>query len=170
MPTPSVDESELLIRQISPGGNPIYFDPARKPPVHQQAFLPSRKDADGLSLIRGRFRSDIWSAYRPEQPAVRFRLVHAQVSSLDQVADECGIQEFSYQSTPDALDNQHGTPWGHCVATKINRTVYDSDDAAKRRIKEWALGVANLFTEQDVVGPFDAPRQGDEYRPVNNPE
>jgi hypothetical protein len=112
MPTPSVDESELLIRQISPGGNPIYFDPARKPPVHQQAFLPSRKDADGLSLIRGRFRSDIWSAYRPEQPAVRFRLVHVQASGLDQVADDCGIREFSYQSTPDALDNQHGAPWG----------------------------------------------------------
>ena len=170
MSTPSVDKSELLLRQIGPRGNPIYFDPGRKPPVHQATFLPSRKDADGLSLIRSRFRSDVWSAFRPEQPSVRFRLARMQASSLHQVADDCGIQGFNFQPTPDELDNQHGAPWAHCVNTEINRAIYDSDDAAKMRIKEWALGVGDLFTERDVVGPFEAPMQGDEYRPVKASE
>lgn len=169
MQTPYVDESELLLRQLGPAANPIYFDAARKPPVHQAAFLPSRKDADGLSFIRGVFRSDVWAAYRSEQPTVRFRLARMEASSLNQVADDCGIEGFNFQPTPDELDNQNGPPWGHCVATKINRRDYDADDAAKRRIKEWALGVANLFAVHDVIGPFEAPTQNDQYRPPNDP-
>jgi hypothetical protein len=67
MVTPGVDPSEMLYRQVGQGGNPIYYDPDRRPPLHSGLFIPAKKDTDGLSLIRSRFRSKVWSAYRVEK-------------------------------------------------------------------------------------------------------
>ena len=167
MPTPNVDANELLYRQIGPGGDPIYFDPARNPPVHQSRFLPTNKDTDGLSLVRSRFRTAIWSAYRPEQPAVRFRLAMLQAIRLQQLASELGFQTLTYALTADGLDDRLGEPWAHCVVVEMNRADYDKDLDAKRRIKEWAMGVAKLVTDQDVIGPFREPGDRDPYRPEN---
>ena len=169
MSTPSVVENELLYRQVPPGGNPIYFAPSQKRPVYRAVFYPTQKDTDGLSVIRSKFRSQVWSAYRIEQPHVRFRLACLPNQHLRRIAGDCGIQTLSYLPTPDELDNQHGVPWAHCVITEINRTDYDSDTTAKKRIKEWALGVADLLGETDVVGPFEKPGEHDHYRPASGP-
>ncbi len=165
MPTSPVDHRELLYRQVSTGGEPIYYDPARKPPVHRAAFLPTRKDGDGLSVIRSRFRSLVWSAYRLERPADRFRLACILASTLNQFAGDHGIQDLHYTPTPDRLDKQYGEPFGHCSVAAINRAEYDADEAARVRIKEWALAVANHITNEDVLGPFAQPTENDHYRP-----
>jgi hypothetical protein len=165
MPTPAVDENEMLFRQVKSGGDPPFFDSVRKPVVHRTVFLPSNDDADRLSFIRSRFRSPGWSAYRPEKPCVRFRLACLRIPDLLQVADDCGIQQLNYQTTPDGLDERHGEPWAHGVIAEINRTDYDSDQDAKKRMKEWALGVADRLAKTDVIGPFQEPRDCDQYRP-----
>lgn len=165
MPTPPADDDELLYRQIGPRGNPIYFDPNKPCPVHQSVFLPSRKDTDGLSLLRRRFRTEIWSAYRLEQPSVRFRLARLQCGRLRQVATERGIPTLNHIPAPDALDIDHGEPWAHCLVSEVNRTAYDADQEARKRIKEWALGISDSISNDDVIGPFEEPTEGDAYRP-----
>lgn len=165
MPTPNVDANETLYRQIGPGGNPIYVDPARTPVVHQSRFLPTTSDTDGLSFVRSRFRTEIWSAYRVEKPTVRFRLAVLQVNRLRQLALNLNYQPISYALCADALDDKFGEPLAHCVVVEINRGDYDKDSDAKKRIKEWAMGMANLVTIQDVKGPFQAPTDHDLYRP-----
>ncbi len=47
----NIDKKEMLYRQIGPGGDPIYFNPDRNPPIHQSRFIPTSADTDGLSLI-----------------------------------------------------------------------------------------------------------------------
>lgn len=168
MPTPNVDANEILFRQIGPGGTPIYFDPTRTPVVHQSSFLPTSGDRDGLSLIRSRFRTDIWSAYRLEKPTVRFRLATLQANHLQRLALDLGFHKMSYVASADSLDSKFGEPWAHCVVMEINRVDCDKDLDAKKRIKEWAMGVANLITNQDVVGPFQEPCDNHPHRPWNN--
>lgn len=167
MQTPTVDVNEILYRQIGPGGDPIYFDPSRTPAVHQSRFLPTSKDVDGLSLVRGRFRTEIWSAHRPEQPTVRFRLAELQANRLRQLAADLGFATMSYTSNADSLDVEFGEPWAHCVVVEINRIDYDNNSESKKRIKEWAMGVAKLVSIQDVIGPFHEPTSHDPYRPAN---
>jgi hypothetical protein len=165
MSTPAIDDAEILYRQIHPGGAPIYFDAARTPAISQAVFLPTSADGDGLSLLRACFRSAIWSAYRPEQPSVRFRLGQLGVLKLRQLALDLGFADLHFTATPDSLDNLHGEPWAHCVTIQINRRAYDSDREAKRRIKEWAMGVAKAVSLEAVIGPFEAPAQDSPYRP-----
>lgn len=167
MPTPNVDTDEILYRQIGPGGNPIYFDPARTPVVHQVSFLPTPSDQDGLSLIRSKFRTEVWSSHRLEKPAVRFRLATLLANRLQQLALDLGFQAMSYVVSADSLDNKFGEPWAHCVVVEINRANYDSDLDARKRIKEWAVGVSRIITSNEVIGPFHEPRDDDPYRPTN---
>ena len=167
MPTPDVDSQEVLYRQISPNGTPIYFDPNRAPPIHQSVFLPSHQDTDGLSLIRSRFRTEIWAAYRTEKPTVRFRLANLQAGELRNFDTRLGFPSHEYRPTTDGLDERFGEPWAHCVATHINRTDYEQDSNAKRRIKEWALAVAQGLDPDAVNGPFAEPVDGVPYRPGN---
>jgi len=166
MPTPAVEPNEVLYRQISTGGSPIYFDPNRAPLVHSAALLPSHQDTDGLSLIRSRFRSAIWAAYRAEKPAVRFRLVALQARELRQLDSTGQFPNPNYLPTTDGLDERFGEPWAHCVAIHINRADYENDRNAKVRIKEWALAVANGITLDSICGPFDEPGDSVPYRPA----
>jgi hypothetical protein len=165
MPTPDIDAAEVLFRQIGSGGNPIYFDPSRTPAIHQSRFLPTKQDIDGLSLIRSRFRTHIWAAYRPEKDSERFRLACLKVDTLRQKATQVGLSSLSFNATADSLDERFGAPWAHCVAAEINYTTYSGDSEAKKRIKEWAMKVAEMLTVDDVIGPFDKPTQSDPYRP-----
>jgi hypothetical protein len=78
-----------------------------------------------------------------------------------------GFTNLSFESSPDALDNQFGEPWAHCVVSAINRSDYDSSLSAKKMIKEWARKVANSVAKPDVIGPFATPTDEDQYRPTN---
>ena len=163
--TPPVESDETLYRQIGPSGQPIYFDPKRHPPVHRSLFMPSRADTDGLSLIRSRFRTRVWAAYRVEKPLVRFRLAQLQTSRLRTLAEDVGFPKFHAESTPDELDQQYGPPWAHCVVKEINRRDYDNDWQSKRMIKEWAMAVAGEITSDFVLGPYPVPTSEDPLRP-----
>jgi hypothetical protein len=163
--TPCVEDTEILYRQVSPNANPIYFDPHRAPPIHRNLFLPAPNDNDGLSLIRSRFRTEIWSAYRPQQPDTRYRLACVKQSVLVEVACGKGFASLDFKPTPDVLDEQHGEPWAHCVIREINRTDYDNSIDRKKAIKEWALAVANGIASDAVIGPFQPPTPTDRYRP-----
>lgn len=165
MSTPSIGPEDVMYRQIGRGGNPIYYDAARNPPVHQSLFLPTGSDIDGLSLIQGKLRSQIWAAYRLEQPTTRFRLAALKVQSIQQNASSAGFGTLSFECSPDGLDNDQGEPWAHCVATEINRTAYDKDVDAKKKIKQWAMFVASGISQSDVLGPFAEPTDDDAYRP-----
>lgn len=167
MNTPKVNEDEMLYRQIGPGGDPIYFNPDRNPPIHQSRFIPTSADTDGLSLIRSRFRTEVWSAYRLEQPSVRFRLAVIQAELLRRIALDSEFESLSYRVSADGIDDRFGEPWAHCVVAEMNRANYDSDVETKKKIKEWALRATKLIKKEDVIGPFDAPTDDDPYRPKN---
>jgi hypothetical protein len=164
--TPPVELSEPLHRQVGPGGNPIYFDADRAPPIlHYSLFLPGRDDADGLSLIRARHRTPIWSAFRPETLDVRYRLA---CLTAEDVANRARVAGFSvnFDLNPDSLDHRFGEPWAHCVVREINRTAYDTDKEAKRRIKDWAHRMVEQIAPSKVIGPFAEPSPADTYRPM----
>lgn len=165
MATPPVEPNEELYRQVAPGvGTPVYFDPERNPPLYSQVFAPSSSDIDGLSLVRARLRSEEWAAYRPERDDVRYFLI-----ILDQIMIECaaeaGFSEFPLLPSPDALDDQFGEPWAHCIAAAINRTAYNSDTEARKRIKGWAKKLEHAIGLERIVGPFAKPTDPDTYRP-----
>ena len=167
MPTPDVEfVEEVLYRQISPGGTPIYFDPNRDPVVHSAALLPSHQDTDGLSLLRSRFRTEIWAAYRAEKPDVRFRLACLPASELRLLDTKTEFPDPKYLPTEDGLDNRFGEPWAHCVATHINRTDYENDRNVKKRIKQWALALAKGIAPASIWGPFQEPDDSVPYRPA----
>jgi hypothetical protein len=166
MATHPVELSEPLRRQVGLGGNPIYFDATRAPPIlHYSLFLPGRDDADGLSLIRARHRTPIWSAFRPETPDVRYRLA---CLTADDVAHRARVVGFgvTFDLSPDSLDHRFGEPWAHCVVREINRTAYDTDKEAKRRIKDWAHQIVEQIAPSDVIGPFAEPTDAAPHRPT----
>jgi hypothetical protein len=165
MATLPVDPYEVVYRQIGPGGSPLFFDQSRQCPIHQSLFLPHRGDTDGLSLIRAAHRSEVWSAYRLERPDVRYRLARFTAQVVVELANSVGIVPLNIEPNPDALDLEHGEPWAHCVLREINRTDYDSDRAAKLRIKEWALAMADQLGHSDVLGEFPPPTASVPYRP-----
>lgn len=169
---PPVDGSEIVARQIKEkGGQPLYFDATRASPrfVHRSLFLPSPKDATGLSLIRLRHRSEVWAAFRSETPDQRYQLARLLVSALTEIARAAGIEWLHFDPSADDLDRQHGHPWAHCNVREINRTDYDNtaDPDAKRRILTWAEQVSRSISLADVSDPFPAPDPArDRYRPA----
>lgn len=165
MITPIVDDAEVLYRQIKPGCNPLFYDPAKNPPVHPSLFRPTRADVDGLSMIRSLFRSDIWSAHRPNQPAVRYQLARLQAEALRRIATDKGFPVLGFTSNSDDFDVQHGEPWAHCVVNEINHNDYATLGPSKARIREWAERVAESLATHDVIGPFATPTSADSYRP-----
>jgi hypothetical protein len=165
MPTPSVEANEKLLRQVGPGGTPIFVDPKRKPPIHFSRFIPTSDDADGLSLIRSRFRSEVWAAVRRERPDVRFHLARFLAETAIAIAEDVGLGALDFLPTEDALDQEFGEPWAHCVVQQLNRTEYAQNREAKKRIKEWAHRMAEGIPWNDVTGPFAEPSDQDAYRP-----
>lgn len=80
------------------------------------------------------------------------------------IARDNGIDPLNFDPSADQLDVENGRPWAHCVAREINRTQYNQDNAAKRRIKEWALAMAELIQPANIIGPFKQPTEADPYR------
>ena len=119
-------------------------------------------------MIRKRYRTEIWTAYRLEQPTIRFLLAHLVASELNRISNEGPIPSLTYEPSPDGLDDVYGEPWAHCCITEINRTVYDADPDAKKRIKEWALQVSDRLSRDSIIGPFPEPTDADPYRPTSD--
>jgi hypothetical protein len=163
--TPLVLQDEILFRQAHPKGDPLYIDPSRTELVHFNLFLPSKADHDGLSLIRPKFRALKWAAYRTEKPSVRYLVVRLVSKELEKVGDAVGLATLTYRPAPDALDDQRGHPWGHCLVVQINRNEYENDGILRGRIKEWARQVASTILAGDVLGPFELPTDDEPYRP-----
>lgn len=163
--TPDVDANELVFRQVGPGGNPLWFDPDRPIPLYHALLLPSSDDTDGLSLIRERFRSKVWAAFRPHRNNVNFRLIVLKVKSLQDHAVAMQMSEFNLMASPDALDDVHGHPWAHCVAVQINRKDYDTLPHVRKQIKAWARQVSSSLQLVCVTEPFESPSSDDPYRP-----
>lgn len=165
MPTPPVALLEVLYRQLGPGGDPLFYDPTRQPPIHSALFLPGKKDTDGLSLIRASYRTEIWSGTRIENPDIRYRLAKLTAEQLSKIAQNTSLGSVSYDITPDAIDERFGEPFAHCSVPEVNRTAYDANRSAKRGIKEWAVAIANALTEDELIGPFQAPTDQDNPHP-----
>lgn len=169
--TPGIEQTETLVRQIKEGGgNPLFFDSSRapKPVLDRSVFLPSRADTDGLSLIRVRYRSETWAAFRAETPDQRHRLARLAPSVLLDCARHAGLEWLTFEPSPDDLDREHGEPWAHCVAKEINRVAYDdkTDPDAKKRIFTWAESVSKSLMLADVTAVYPRPVTGrDNYRP-----
>lgn len=161
----NADTNEILYRQVGPGGNPVFFNPDKSPPLNLQLFLPTKVDTDGLSLIDARFRSQVWAAFRPEKPGVRFHLAVLSVGNITKLGSDVGLGDFKLRSTPDSLDKEHGEPHAHCVATAINRKDYEADPTVKMMIKQWARDLTESIPLESILGPFDPPTEQDSYRP-----
>jgi len=154
MKTPPVGQQETLLRQISPGGDPVYFDPTRiESPVDKAVFLPSPDDSDGLSVIRNQFRSLARASRRKEKPGAKFHIASINVLELQNTARDAGFSVLSFCVNADAFDADFGEPWAHCTITEINRIDYDGNREAKIRIKEFARLVAKQITALRVISP-----------------
>ena len=70
------------------------------------------------------------------------------------------------EATPDALDDDYGQPWAHCVAKQININDYQNNPEIKGKIKKWARAVAKAITSNEVTEIFPAPTDTDAYRPL----
>lgn len=167
--TPEVDFTETLCRQVKEGGGqPLFFDESRypKPVLNRALFLPNRQDVDGLSLIRLRFRTERWAAFRPTTPDQRFLLARLNPEMLAQCGAEAGLDSLTIEPDPDALDDEHGEPWAHCVVREINVVAYKENPEARKQISSWANLVSTRVAREDVSGPYDPPVAGtDPYRP-----
>lgn len=86
---------------------------------------------------------------------------------LSRIALESGFESLSYLISADGLDDRFGEPWAHCVVAEMDRASDDSDAETKKKIKEWAMRAVKLVKNEDVIGPFEAPTDGDPYRPTN---
>ena len=122
----------VVYRQVISGGEPIWFNPSREPPVSHAAFLPSREDADGLSLIDSSTRSEVWAAHRMESPKTQRHVAVLDVSMIAEVATEVCLSH-ELVCDPDKLDKWFGEPSSHWLATRINRCDYDSNKDVKKR-------------------------------------
>jgi|GEM_PF-626927 len=165
MPTPAVTSTELLYRQVGPGGNPLFFDESRASVLHQSLFTPTDNDSDGLSLIRSIYRSEVWAAHRIENPSAQFRLARSIADDLIRIATSVGFSALNFDISPDGLDNLHGEPFAHCTIREINRTDYNASHTQKKRIKEWAFAVVSRLTKSDISAHYSIPMTSDAYRP-----
>jgi hypothetical protein len=169
--TPPVNATEVLVRQVKEGGgNPLFFDTTRapQPVLDRSLFIPQANDTDGLSLIRLRYRTEVWAAFRKETPDQRYRLARLLPSTLMQCARIAGVEWLNFTPSPDELDREHGEPWAHCVAKEINIVAYKDagDPDAKKRIRTWAEQVSRLVAAADITGPYPPPNPvNDSYRP-----
>ena len=167
MSTPDVESCETLYRQIPPGGDPLFIDPSAYPCVHPSRFHPTKMDTDGLSLIRARFRSREWAAQREQQPEKQFKIVPVNARASEQIAAELELNDYSFLATADVLDDKHGEPWAHCVATDINNANFQKGTPTRPQIKEWAIAVAKQIKYEEIMGPFPRPTCDSTYRPTD---
>ncbi len=157
---------EPLYRQVLPNaGTPLYLDRSLAPPVHHALFRPTKNDVDGLSLLRSKYRSQVWCGQRPGQLGNCYCLINLQSNELSRIAEACGLGPITFTVSPDDFDRRFREPYAHCVAKEINHTEYISNDAAKKRMKNWAIEVSRSITIDCVIGPFHQLTAEDSYRP-----
>lgn len=154
-----------LYRQVEPDiGNPVFYESATEK-LNYAIFLPAKNDSDGLSLIATAHRSKHWSGYRREKPHSRFALICLSSSHVTEVAMQIGFPDFDIKATPDAIDDEFGQPFAHCVAVRINIQDYKSSNKQlKEQCKTWARRLADHYS-RSVIGPFSDPLTPESYRP-----
>jgi len=153
-----------VYRQLTKGGDPIWVSPSRNPPVDSAAFLPAKKDSDGLSLIDFNTRSEVWAAHRVESPEEQRYVVLIDVSMIEAVATECSLSP-ELKCDPDELDKNFGEPFSHWLAVRINRCDYDEKKDVKKNIKSWAKTLAKKISIDNVSKLQPLPSFAHRYRP-----
>jgi len=164
--TPPVDNSEVLFRQAPRRGTPLFVDRTVTPPVHRLAFRPTPNDADGLSLIRAKFRSLEWSGYRPEKDDSELYVIQLIAEHLCKVAERVELPPLSFPCSPDCLDLLNGEPNAHCTIAQINRVDYDKGGDHKKRILSWTEKLSETIKIEQIHGPFKKPASHFPYRPA----
>lgn len=161
-----VGSPSKVYRQLIDGGDPLWYSPSRVPRVSHTAFMPTKEDTDGLSLIDSGTRSEVWAAHRIESPFVKRRVAVLAVDMLVEAAKEAGLCH-KLVCDPDALDNLFGKPSSHLLATHINRSEYDNKTTTGNRanIKSWVKIVASKICNDDVLPIQPLPSFYHCYRP-----
>jgi len=159
-----VNSPTKVYRQLISGGNPLWFDSSKTPPVSHAAFLPSSEDTDGLSLIDMSLRSEVWAAHRVESPKTQRRVAVLDVSEIERIATDFKLTH-KLICDRDELDKLFGEPIAHCLATYINRSDYDSKNEAKIKIKSWARTVASKIAKENISDVQPLPTVYHCYRP-----
>lgn len=68
MQTPPVDSGEFIYRQVGEGGNPIYYDPNRSPPLYFALFLPGPNDLTACRLFALAFAPQSGRRFAEKRP------------------------------------------------------------------------------------------------------
>ena len=155
-----------VYRQLIKGGNPIWVSPTRNPPVDSVAFIPTKEDTDGLSLIDFNTRSEVWAAHRVESPDIQRYVVLIEVSMIEEVAREC-LLSHEMKCDPDELDKNFGEPFSHWLAVRINRREYDGKNDVKKNIKSWAKTLASRISKESISKLQPLPSYTNRYRPAS---
>ena len=153
-----------VYRQLILGGDPLWYDSSKSPPISHAAFLPSSEDTDGLSLIDTSLRSVVWAAHRVEAPKTQRRVAELDVSEIERIATEFNLSH-ELICDQDELDKLFGEPIAHCLATYINRSDYDSKKEAKKKMKSWAKTVASKIANENISEVQPLPSIHHCYRP-----
>lgn len=123
-----------VYRQLITGGQPLWYDTTKTPPVSSAAFIPSSQDTDGLSLIDCSSRSKVWAAHRVEAPTTTTYVAELEVSDIEKIATEAKlVHELSCD--PDRLDTLFGLPISHwiCWSVQANRGRCSASSSSLRR-------------------------------------
>ncbi len=102
-----VNSPSKVYRQLILGGNPLWYDSSKAPPISSAAFLPSPEDTDGLSLIDTSSRSAVWAALRVEAPTTQRYVAelrwHKPQSIREGVEAARRRQSLPFPATPSCL-------------------------------------------------------------------
>lgn len=145
----TVDDSELLLRRV-PSHTANYHFPDG--PVQLNAFLPSSRDDEGLSL------------YRELVEGTSTRFLTAK--SLLEAATNPRVREFGgvavvlaaeMRAISLTIESKFGELPGHVVIPQLNWTAYNATKSQKQQIKEWADKIVRSLHCKMLIDPKPIP-------------
>lgn len=129
-----VTEQETVLRRI----HQRFYDPHRTIPVQPEAFRPTERDEEGISVFRERFvtAAKVIAAIAEDKRSLYY------VARLN-VRDLRGLNLTVLPAVQSELP-------GHAIIPELNRTSYQQD---KLRVKELQTKLAELASQAIVYQP-----------------
>ena len=130
-----VADDEIVYRTVSDRSG--WYDPDSDNPIAWVTFRPNKRDLDGLSVWRAKYKSPEQAALQHAQQDRRYYVLAIRVGDLRRIGVEVA-------ATP-AADEP-----GHASLTTLSAATYRED---KNRIRGFAQRIATEFVHA-VHGPF----------------
>lgn len=138
-----VADDEIVYRTVSDRSG--WYDPDSDSPIAWETFRPNKRDLDGLSVWRAKYKSPEQAALQHARQDRRYYVVAMRVGDLRRIGVE--VAATSAADEP-----------GHASLTTLSTATYREE---KNRIRGLAQRIATELVDT-VHGPF-GPILGDRY-------